>query len=893
LEGSSSSVLKATPAQIAEQKDRVRTIRDEARRRFDGGATGIQVASYLSEAMDQLLRQLMDEAIAEWPAEHRAHAAESGCLIAVGGTGRGELAPYSDVDLLFLDAGGSDPWFRDAASRMTQQCWNARLDLGHSVRTVRECVQLARQDAQIATALTEARPLWGNEDLCRQLQRRFRKQVIRPRLRTFIEMCIRAREEDLQGRKPTALELQPDVKTSVGGLRDLHLIRWITFALYGEGTLETLRLRGAMPPEDVRRLRSAHEYLTRIRLKLHFAAGRAQDVLTRDEQLRLAREGGYEGTDAQSPVEQFMQEYFLHSSAIAEIRRRFVALQRRPPLWQRIIERIAAHRSDTVLLVKPTEIDVAPRNLRQVTRSVESMLRVFKAAALYQKLPSPRVLEAIKAAVPRPPGPLSETEAELFRDILGLRAMLGPLLRAMFDCRLLDYIIPDITHTRSLLQFNQYHSYTVDEHTLQCMETITSFQDDDGPVGTAYRAVQDKVSLHLAMLLHDVGKGFPEDHSQLGSRIADRIARRLYLSDDDREQVMLLVQKHLVMPDLALRRDITDEKLLVDFSREVGSPDTLRMLYVLTVADVTSVGPGVMTKWKADLLAELFDRAMLIISGKRYAYLEEERLAQIMGHVAAAIVPLDAHMDADQWQRWIDHRLSEFSAYYLTCTPPSRIAADLDIIQHLRPDQIHVTGVYEPATSTVDYRIIMADRPDSGVFHKMTGVLTAKRMEILSADINTTHGGTVVDSFRVIDTDFTGEVPQERIDEVCSTLQRVLAADAPAEPRFPANRRSDARRRGPVADLPLRVVIDNNSSDSRTIVDVFAHDRPGLLYTIARTLHELRVSVDLAKIGTHFDQVIDVFYITEVDGTKITESDRLRHIRQTLEERIDAFLKAS
>jgi [protein-PII] uridylyltransferase len=172
-------------------------------------------------------------------------------------------------------------------------------------------------------------------------------------------------------------------------------------------------------------------------------------------------------------------------------------------------------------------------------------------------------------------------------------------------------------------------------------------------------------------------------------------------------------------------------------------------------------------------------------------------------------------------------------------------------------------------------------------------VLTAKRMEILSADINTTHGGTVVDSFRVIDTDFTGEVPQERIDEVCSTLQRVLAADAPAEPRFPANRRSDARRRGPVADLPLRVVIDNNSSDSRTIVDVFAHDRPGLLYTIARTLHELRVSVDLAKIGTHFDQVIDVFYITEVDGTKITESDRLRHIRQTLEERIDAFLKAS
>jgi [protein-PII] uridylyltransferase len=517
------------------------------------------------------------------------------------------------------------------------------------------------------------------------------------------------------------------------------------------------------------------------------------------------------------------------------------------------------------------------------------MLRVFKSAALYSKLPSASVLEAFKAAVPATPGPLSSTEAALFRDVLGLTSMLGPLLRAMFDCRLLDYLIPDFTHTRSLLQFNQYHSYTVDEHTLQAIETLTSFQYAEGPVGTAYRATQDKVTLHLAMLLHDVGKGFAEHHSERGRRIADRICRRLYLEGDDREQVMFLVHKHLVMPDLALRRDITDQKLLLDLSREVGSPDTLRMLFVLTMADVSAVGPGVMTDWKADLLAELFDRTMLLVSGKHYSYLEEERLRVIKQHVAESIQPPQG-MDQSTWRSWIDQRLAGFSAYYLTATPEDRIAADLEVIGHLQGGQIHVTGNFDAATETVDYRIILHEPDEAGIFHRLTGVLTANRLEIIAADINTTQGGVVVDSFRVVDRDFTGEVPEHRITVICNALKEVLSCERPSEPSFSRNRRQELKRRGPVADLPLRVVIDNDSSDSRTIIDVFAHDSQVLLYLIARTLHELRVSVDLAKIGTHFDQVVDVFYVTELDRSKIIGPERLQEVRRTLQSRLEEFL---
>ncbi|MBX3436735.1 MAG: [protein-PII] uridylyltransferase [Planctomycetaceae bacterium] len=887
------NLVRPTPSSspdIPQLRARVNGIREQARQRFQSGSGGVPVACFLSESFDELLCELMELAIADWPADQRDLARTSGSLVAVGGTGRGEVAPYSDIDLLFLDRGTPGSEFRDAATKMTQLCWDAGFELGHSVRTTRECLSLAKQEGQIATSLVEARWLWGDQGLVTRMKSAYQSQVVRARLRAFIKCCIAARSEDWGDVRPTALELTPDVKKSLGGLRDLHLIRWMTYALCGQPDLESLRLHGLLPADDIRRLRTAREYLTRIRLNLHFAAGRAQDVLTREDQLRLAVEGEYIGTAAQRPVELFMQEYFRHSSAIAEITRRFISLERRPTLLKRVIDGFATHRSDGVLLIRPQEIDVRDRHLPRITGSIAAMLKLFKSASLYGLLPSPRVIEAIKHAVPKVAAPLSEHEARIFRDILSSPPMLGPVLRQMFDCRLLDYVIPEITHTRCLLQFNQYHSYTVDEHTLRAIETVASFDKDDGPVGSAYRQIQRKDVLHLALLLHDVGKGYEEDHSELGRRIAERVAERLHFSEEQRDQVMLLVQQHLVMADLAMRRDFTDESLLVAFARTVGTPDTLRMLYVLTVADIMAVGPGVFTTWKGDLLADLFDRAMMIVSGKRYSYLEEARMQAVKRHVAESIVPLDGTPDDAAWQRWVDRQLAGFSAYYLTCTSPHRIAADLDIIQHLKPQEIRVEGLFDRLTRSVDYRIIMREDVAQGVFHRITGALTSKRLEIISADINTTADGIVVDSFRVLDRDYSGDVPADRIQEVSDAIRRVLVEDVPIERLFRANRRYGSHlRKGPVADLPLRVVVDNNSSGSRTILDVFAYDRPGLLYVIARALFELNVSVDLAKIGTHFDQVIDVFYVTDAKGAKITDEERLRHIRHTLHARLEEF----
>ncbi|MEZ6053619.1 MAG: [protein-PII] uridylyltransferase [Planctomycetaceae bacterium] len=877
-------------AGLAELRGRVAAIRGEAQRRFEAGTGSVPVACFLSESFDTFLCELMESAVLQLPASRQERARASGCMIAVGGTGRGELAPYSDIDLLFLDRGGSDSAFRDAVTRMAQSCWDAGIELGHSVRRLRDCINLAKQDKQIATTLVEARHLWGPEEFTRKLKQTFRSRVVKARKRAFINDCVTARTEEWGEARPTALELTPDVKTSLGGLRDLHLIRWITFAVCGHPDLESLRLHGLLPPEDVRRLRIAREYLTRIRLNLHFHAGRAQDVLTREDQLRLAEEDGFEASIALRPVEQFMRYHFQQSSAIAEITRRFVALQQRPHLVNRAVASFGTHRSDGIMLIRPKEIDIAPRHRGLVTNSIESMLRLFKASALYGLPLSAEVIEAVKQAVPQESGPLTATEASLFRDILKSVSMLGPILRQMFDCRLLDYLIPQVAHTRCLLQFNQYHSYTVDEHTLLAMETMSSFESVDGPVGSAYRHVPQKDVLHLALLLHDIGKGFEEDHCEVGRRIAEVVAPRLGFSDDQRDQIMLLVKMHLEMADLAMRKDFTEERLLVEFVRAVGTPDTLRMLYVLTVADITAVGPGVFTEWKADLLSDLYDRAMLLLSGKRHSHLEEKRLKEVKQHVAQAIVPLDSHHNEASWQQWIDKQLDGFSAYYLTCTPPHRIAADLDVIQHLQSDECRVDGVYDQLTKTVIFRIFMRDTPGSYCFQRITGVLASMRMNIFSAEINTTSDGIVVDQFRVEDQDFSGDVPTHRIQEVGAAIRRVLRAENPPEPVFRRNRRIGLNGpKGPVADLPLRVDIDKESSDSRTIINVFAYDRPGLLYTIAKTLHELELSIDLAKIDTHFDQVMDAFYVTDIAGKKIHDDGHLKHIRETILTRLQEF----
>ncbi len=872
---------------IARRKAKLKQIREKARQMFESGASGIEIAQAICIATDRVLLDLIEETLAGNPAAQTI--ADQGAIVAVGGTGRGELAPYSDIDLLFLHERSGTNEFMEFVSKYVQNCWDCKFQLGHSSRDVSTCIQLAKQDPQIATCLIEARFLWGNKKLFQQLEQRFRSFAVgNP---SFIESCLEARSPNWHEHKPPAQELEPDIKSSSGGLRDLHLIRWVGYGRYGVRGIDELEQKGCITSEDATNLRTAQEFLTRIRIDLHLDANREQDLLTKDAQLRITKDRNIQSTPTQRAVEVFMREYFHHSSVMFDITRRFAALERPRSFARQTRDLLMGHRSEGIYFVGPERIEVALKNIPQVIESVESILRLYKAAALYNLKISPQVLESIKQAVPELPTEISKPAADLFLDIFRCTKALGPLLRSMFDTGLLDLIVPDVTHVRNLLQFNQYHHFTVDEHTLRAVETATLFEGDKGPIGGAYAEINRKEILHLALLLHDLGKGMEGPHSEIGEGIALRIGERLYLPKTQTEQLAVLVRQHLVMADLAFRRDFTDTALILKFTQDIGTPDTLRMLFLLTVADVTAVGPGTWTDWKANLLTELFDRCLLMLSGKRYSLLEAELLQKAKDGVCQQLTTQRNQHSIE----WVSTQLDGFSAYYLTSTPQDKIADDLLVICDLDDETIHVSGTWKAETLTTEYRVITKNQISTrSCFHKMVGTLSAKRMEILSADINTTAAGVVVDRFNVKDNDYTGEPPSHRIAEVCKILRSVLKNEVTVEDLLLRNTRYGEKDKGkPVAGLPMRVKIDTSSSDSRTIIDVFAYDRHGLLYSVSKAIFNLGLSVDIAKITTHYDQVLDVFYVQEKDGSKPKSEERLEQIQAQLEQTLNEFFAST
>ena len=890
--------LVASADRIPRYKLILDDIRRQVRERFEHGASAVHTTALQSERFDAFVVMVLNEHLQDLDPHTRSRVETESALLAVGGSGRAEMCPYSDVDLLFLFNPSISIVYEPLAAQVQRDFWDCGLKVGASVRTLADSIQWARQEPQFATSLVDARWLCGSTSMFEQLQSRYRRHVVRARTQQFITDAVAARDKERTDYGATTQQLEPDLKRSLGGLRDLHLIRWIGFARYGAADLDSLRLHSAITMEESRRLVHAHEFLTGLRIDLHLAAGKEQDVLTREDQLRISKKRNIQAVGVQSPVERFMQEYFQHSTAVADIARRFVTRTRRSPLVERFVRFVMSYRVDDIYYVGPEFVDIGHRHRTAALSSLEGILKLFMTAARYNVCVAPHLLELIKAQSLKPPAQLSAEASHAFLALLRTSGKLGVALRGLYETGVLEAVLPCWQHIRCLLQFNQYHHFTVDEHTLRTIEAAEGFLTDGGALGQAYREIHHKELLHLALLLHDAGKGFEEDHSELGRRLAEEMANRLGLPDHQRDLVMFLVHRHLKMADLALRRDIGDRALLLKFSHEVGSPDALSMLFVLTAADISAVGPNTWNEWKAELLSTLYERTMLWLSGKSHLFDESIRLRQIQQQVVQlCCVPAElsgeasseqAALEAEAWQR----RVELCPAHYLLETSPARIAADMRVIRARRPDEIHVEAQYDAETGTVEYRVITDETIAAGCFHKLAGVLSAKRMEILTATICTTQDGMIIDALRVRDADHAGEIPEFRTEEVAAAIRKVLRNETDVQTLLKSRGRFAVKAiQGPVSDLPLRVVIDNETSDRFTVIDVFAHDRPGLLYEITRALYVLQLSVVLAKIATHFDQVLDVFFVTDATGNKIQDGERLKSIRQHLMTELTAFEK--
>jgi [protein-PII] uridylyltransferase len=854
-------------------KRRLTEGRDTIRRQHEGGSPGTLVSAHLTALLDEVVLAIYDAALADFPRETAEAIRANMALVSHSGFGRRDVAPYSDVDLMLLYRSDHAGSVQRLAERLMRDLFDAGLEVGQSVRTVEEACQLACNDATICTSLLESRLLAGDAKLFDAFSERFRSRV-HSRRKLLAPAIEQARREERKQFGETVYLLEPNVKRSRGCLRDIQLMRWIGYLRYGEADLDNLHRLGVITQEDQAAIRSASEFLLRLRNELHFFAGKSNDVLNKSEQLRIAKLRGFAGTDGLLPVEQFMSEFFRHAHAVRAVTSNFVAAARPGRRLQQFLGTILSHSVEGDFRVTPREIVATRRGTAKLKTDLVEVLRLADLANLYDKRIAEQTWQTVRTALPHFTGAIDDGVAERFLSLLSQSAQLGDLLSRLHELGVLEKLIPAFAHARSLLQFNEYHKYTVDEHCLRAVKACTGFYSDRALLGRVYRDLKQKRTLHLALLIHDLGKGFPEDHSEVGARIAGEVAHGLRLPLREAETLKFLVHKHLLMSHLAFRRDTSDDQLVVRFAVEVGSPEVLDMLFVLTAADLSAVGPGVWNQWKAEVLGELYTRTMRHLAG-------DARLGDDADRTTARLAAVRQELGNQADREWFNRQLEALPHAYLFGSSPERIAAELRELHAVPSGSAVAHGRYLPETHTVEFIVGTHEEIAPGVFHRLTGALASQGLQILSAQINTLADGLILDRFYVVDPDFSDAPPQDRIESINQSLVNALRTAAGESPRFRKMWRSQ-KKSADLAKLAPSVRADNSTSDRFTILDIFATDQLGLLYTISRSLFELGLSVSLAKIGTVLDQVVDVFYVTDQHGNKIHDESRLQEITAKL-----------
>jgi [protein-PII] uridylyltransferase len=854
--------------------------REQIREQHLRGSPGIQLGTKISDLCDEVVLEIFEAALADL-GDSQLHRDVT--LVAHGGYGRRDMAPFSDVDLMLLHAEGIDTRVEPLARKISQDLVDSGFNLGFSIRRRKEAVKLAMKDASVLTAMSESRWLAGSQGRFDRFMNRLRRES-RRRVGSMLQNIGKARQEERQQFGETVHLLRPNVKRSRGGLRDIQLVRWIGFVLYGTTDPTQLEQMGGLIQDERRTLRKSLEFLLRLRNELHFHAGKAQDVLEKTEQVRLATAYGYQESEGLLPVEQFMRDYFEHTSNVRYISSNFLKTAKGRSSIALFFGNLFGRAEGREYRVGPRHIRATPYGLQKLKGDFAEILRLMNLANLLDKRIDHDTWQAIRLDMMKQAEVHLTPEAiQAFLSLLSQPTQLATLLYRLHELRVLEHLVPPMAHARSLLQFNEYHKYTIDEHCIHAIRKVTEMSDDDTVIGEIYRELGNKRTLHLALLLHDLGKGFPDDHSVVGGRLTEETGHHLQMSVREIELMRFLVEKHLRMAHLAFRHDLTDRQVILEFAAEVGSLERLRLLLLLTCADIAAVGPGVLNKWKKDLIIELYERTRAQLSG--------DTPLTVLSYEAAK-KNLHSLVTGRASEAWFRDQIDCLPQGFLSEGNEQEVLEMLERLETLKPGSAIAWGRYNEERHAVEYTIGTHEDTKRGLFHRITGALTSKRLSILSAEINTLANGLVLDRFNTQDLDFTWPPPETRLDEVSQSVVKALTSGTEPAPQFTAiwgaNEGLDA-----VEHLPAQVRLDNSTSESYTIVTIFSYDRLGLLYAIARALYKLQLSVSVAKVSTNLDQIVDVFYVTDQNGDKVEDEQRLLDIRETLTKSIESKLQTS
>ena len=812
-------------------------------------------------------------------------ASERLALIAVGGYGRGEMAPFSDVDLLFVTPYKITPWAESVIESMLYILWDLRMKVGHASRTIRECIKLGQSDFTIRTALLEHRFLTGDERLAAELDKRLKAELFAYDARAFLE----AKLEERQSRHEKFGQrymVEPNVKEGKGGLRDLQSLFWMSKYVHGVDDTAELVPLGVFRREEFERFQRAEDFLWAVRSHMHLLAGRATEQLTFDLQVEVADRMGYADKAGRRGVEVFMQDYFRHATAVGDLTRILLttleAIHVKPaPLLDRIFPRKRQARDGYEVIHNR----LAVSDPKAFLADPLNILRLFDEGLRTGMLIHPDAMRLVTAN-------LDLIDDEFRNDREAANVFLGLLLkhgnperglRRMNELGVLAAFLPEFEPIVAMMQFNMYHSYTVDEHIIQCIRTLAQIEKgelrESLPVASGIlKAGVNRKVLYIALLLHDIGKGRSEDHSILGAQIARRVAPRLGLNKADAETVEWLVRHHLLMSDMAQKRDIADPRTVRDFAKAVQTVKRLDLLTVLTVCDIRGVGPNTWNNWKAALIRALYRQTRRALEQGMEALNRENRGTEAKRLLREALPD------------WPKAALkTETARHYPPYWQGLHVTAHVDFARMLR----ELEDANDPGKALIHLHpdedrdatracFVMADHP--GIFARLAGALALVGANVVDARSYTTKDGYVTDAFWIQDSE--GK-PYEasRLPRLAQMIHKTLKGEVVA--REALKTRDKIKKREKAFKVATHISFDNDGSDIYTIIEVDTRDRPGLLYDLARTLAASNVYIANAVIATYGEQVVDAFYVKDMFGLKYYSESKQRSLEAKLRKAIE------
>ncbi|MFZ0889393.1 MAG: [protein-PII] uridylyltransferase, partial [Candidatus Binataceae bacterium] len=859
------------------------SVRAELYERHLKGMSGTELVREFTVALDHLIRALFryaeDEHARRMPRLNQRLA-----IVARGGYGRGELNPQSDIDLLFLHDWKVGPYVEIVAEVMLNGLWDAGLTVGQATRNVRECIRMAANDLKEKTAIIDARFLAGDEKLWSELEQALPAEVLNRNQDKFFKAKLEESRKRHAHYGDSVYLLEPQIKEGQGGLRDLHTALWLAKVKYKTRSLEELVQRAIITEAELAEVVRARDFLWRVRNSLHFIGGHHSDRLTFEFQERIGPMLGFDGSDRLAASAALMSTYYQQASIILRFAEGLIARVTEGSGGGGFLRRIAPRQIRPGVMIQQHLLTIGDPELFK--RDPLNLLKIFADCQAHGIGLSGRAYQLVRDN-------LSQIDDDFRRDprtgaelmnILGAKARVAETLEEMHRAGVLGAIIPEFGNLYARVLHDLYHIYTVDRHSLVAVRELERLRTGEfkvaNPLLTEVAREFDALALvFLALVLHDIGKGHGHDHHERGARLAAEVCRRLGLDAESAELVVFLVHHHLLMSQVAQKGDIDDPQIVVDFVREVGSIDRLKALYLLTFADMRAVAPNVYNNWRDMLLSDLYMRALKQLEqGDREAVDPARRLALLKSELRQELAKAGAPIDA------VAQFLELMPDRYFLITPESDFAMHFELMRALGDRLTVCRHRHFPEREFTEFIVVTRDQP--GLFSKIAGVLTADYLNILSARITTRADGIIMDVFRVSHGTGGTALEEERWQRVQRNLERVMSGEQDIEQLVTEAHVTQTAGRRFIRRVPTEVTVDNRTSEQFTVVDVFTQDRVGLLFAITHTLFKLGLLIHLARISTNADQALDVFYVSDRNGNKLTDLEPMRELRDTLVEKL-------